>query len=132
MKRQLFVTQLPMLFEQGTAQHRLRRKAVPSRVLEAMFAKIGNHQTQHITMLIQPLRHRLQFAADLVFSKNIEYCALDGAFLTHCWLRRLRGDLLRWNDPNHTQNRRVQRRQKSNSANNLSRLLHRNPFMDSH
>jgi len=72
MKRQLFVTQLPMLFEQGTAQHRLRRKTVPSRVLEAMSAKIGNHQTQHITMLIQPLRHRLQFAADLVRGENIE------------------------------------------------------------
>ena len=72
MKRQLFVTQLTMLFEKGTAQHRLRRKAVPSRVLEVMPAKIASHQTQHITMLIQPLRHRLQFATDLVRGKNIE------------------------------------------------------------
>jgi hypothetical protein len=39
-------------------------------------------------MLIQPLRHRLQLAADLVFGEEIEYAGLDGAFLTHCWLRR--------------------------------------------
>jgi hypothetical protein len=40
--------------------------------------------------------------------------------------------LFRWNDPNHTQNRRDQRRKNPNSANNLSRLLYCNPFMDGH
>ncbi|AJD43596.1 hypothetical protein RGR602_PB00056 (plasmid) [Rhizobium gallicum bv. gallicum R602sp] len=41
-------------------------------------------------MLIQPLRHGFQFTADLVSGKKIEYTGLDGAFLAHCRLRRLR------------------------------------------
>jgi len=35
-------------------------------------------------MLVQPLRHRFQLAADLVIGEEIEYADLDGAFLTHC------------------------------------------------
>ena len=42
-------------------------------------------------MLIQPLRHRLQLAADLVPGEKIEYAGLDGAFLAHCRLRRWQG-----------------------------------------
>src|ERR1700738_2716261 len=34
------------------------------------------------------LRGRLQLPADLVPRKHCEYSALDGAFLTHCRLRR--------------------------------------------
>jgi hypothetical protein len=37
---------------------------------------------------IQPLRDRLQLTADLVPGKDLEYSGLDGAFLTHCRLRR--------------------------------------------
>ena len=32
-------------------------------------------------MLVQPPRHRLQLAADLVVGGEIEYAGLDGAFL---------------------------------------------------
>ena len=71
MKRQLFISQLTMLFEQGTAQHRLRRKALPSRVLEVLFAKIGSHQPGR-SRCHPATAHRLQFATDLVRGENIE------------------------------------------------------------
>ena len=87
MERQLFVTQLTMLLEKGASQHRLRRQALPSRLLDLIAAKIACHQTEHRAMLIQPVRHRLQLAADLVPGEKIEYAGLGDAFLTHCRLR---------------------------------------------
>src|SRR6516164_8202501 len=59
-------------------------------------------------MLIQPARHCLELAADLVSGEEIEYAGLDGAFLTHCQLRRLQVYL--WNqclDPKITSSRRA-------------------------
>src|SRR5271170_6114622 len=51
-------------------------------------------------MLVQPERHSLQLAADLVLGEEIEYAGLDGAFLTHCRLRRWRFCLWnQWLDP---------------------------------
>ena len=84
MERQLFVTQLAVLLEQGTAQHRFGRQALPSGRLDPMLAKVSRHQAEQIAMLVQPLRHRFQLTADLVRGENIEYAGLDGAFLTHC------------------------------------------------
>src|SRR5450631_1066233 len=72
-----------------------------------MSAQISSDQAQQRTLLIQPSRHCVQLTTDLVLRKNIEYCGLDGAFLTHCWLRWLRGVLLQWNDPKHTRNHRI-------------------------
>jgi hypothetical protein len=51
-------------------------------------AQIAGHQAHQRALLIQPLRDRLQLTADLVSGKDLEYSGLDGAFLTHCRLRR--------------------------------------------
>jgi hypothetical protein len=51
-------------------------------------AQIAGHQTHQPALAIQPLRDRLPLAADLVPRKHFEYSGLDGAFLTHCRLRR--------------------------------------------
>src|SRR5919106_3907432 len=83
MKCQLLIAQLTVLLEQGAAQHRLRRQAMPSGLFDPVPAKIFGHQAQQLEMLIQPTRHGLQLAADLVSSEQIEYAGLDGAFLTH-------------------------------------------------
>src|SRR5450755_2917905 len=72
-----------------------------------MSAQISSDQAQQRTLLIQPSRQCVQRTTELVLRKNIEYCGLDGAFLTHCWLRWLRGVLLQWNDPKHTRNHRI-------------------------
>jgi hypothetical protein len=93
MKGQLLITQLAMLLEQGAAQHGFRRQALPAGLPETMPAQVACHQPEQIAMLIQPLRHRLQFTTDLVFGEKIEYACLDGAFLAHCRLRRLRVSL---------------------------------------
>lgn len=90
MKRQLLVAQLAVLFEEGTAQHRLRRQTLPASFRDPLSAQIGRHQIQKIAVGVQPLRHRLQLTTDLVLGEKIEYAALDGAFLAHCRLRRLR------------------------------------------
>jgi len=50
--------------------------------------QIAGHQARQRVLPIQPLGDRLQLATDLVPSKNLEYSGLDGAFLTHCRLRR--------------------------------------------
>jgi hypothetical protein len=77
--------QIPVqLLEQGTAQHRFGRQALPSGCLDAMLADVCGHQAEQIAMLIEPSRHRFQFAADLVLGVTIEYAGLDGAFLAHC------------------------------------------------
>ncbi len=88
MKGQFFVTQLPLLLEQRTAQHRLCRQASASGLAQSVATQIAGHQAHQHALPIQPLRDRLQLAADLVPSKDLEYSGLDGAFLTHCRLRR--------------------------------------------
>ena len=90
MERQLFVAQLTVLLEQRATQHRLRRQALPSGRAHAVAAQVLRHQPEQHAMPIQPLRHRLQLAADLVPGEDIEYAGLDGAFLAHCRLRRWR------------------------------------------
>jgi hypothetical protein len=87
-KGQLFVAQLPLLLEQCTAQHRLRRQASASGLAQSVATQIARHQAHQRALPIQPLRDRLQLAADLVPGKDLEYRGLDGAFLTHCRLRR--------------------------------------------
>jgi len=88
MKGQFLVTQLALLLEQGTAQHALRRQSPPPGLAHPLPPQIARHQANQLALAIQPLRHHLQLAADLVLRKNLEYSALDGAFLTHCRLRR--------------------------------------------
>jgi len=87
-KGQFFVTQLPLLLEQRTEQHRLCRQASASGFAQSVATQIAGHQAHQHALPIQPLRDRLQLAADLVPSKDLEYSGLDGAFLTHCRLRR--------------------------------------------
>ena len=52
-------------------------------LLKAVSAQILRRQSDELAMLVQPLRHRLQLAANLVIGEEIEYAGLDGAFLTH-------------------------------------------------
>jgi hypothetical protein len=100
MKRQLLIAQLAMLFEKSAAQDRLGRQTLSPGLLSALSAQILGHQREELAMLVQPLRHRLQLAADLVLGEEIEYAGLDGAFLTHCRLRRWRFCLWnQWLDP---------------------------------
>src|SRR6202049_2327311 len=87
MKRQLFVAQLPVLLEQRTAQNRLGRQSLASGLPWPAAAQIAGHQAQQRALSIQPQRHRLQLAADLVPRKNLEYRGLDDAFRTHGRLR---------------------------------------------
>jgi hypothetical protein len=95
MERQLLIAQLPVLLEHRAAQHALRRQAVAARLLDPMPAQVRRDQAEQRTVLIQPCRHRLEFAADLVPGEQIEYAGLDRAFLAHCRLRRWRVGL--WN-----------------------------------
>jgi hypothetical protein len=72
MKGQLLIAQLAVLLEQRTTQHRLRRQALPSGLLDPLAAQVRRHRAKQRPMRIQPHRHRLQFAADLVSGENIE------------------------------------------------------------
>jgi hypothetical protein len=56
--------------------------------VQTVAAQIAGRQAYQRALAIQPLRDRLQLAADLVPRKDLEYGGLDGAFLTHCQLRR--------------------------------------------
>jgi hypothetical protein len=85
---ELLVTQLPLLLEQRTAQHCLCRQASASGFAQSVATQIASHQAHQRALPIQPLRDRLQLAADRVPGKDLEYSGLDGAFLTHCRLRR--------------------------------------------
>jgi hypothetical protein len=87
-KGQLLVTQLALLLEQCTAQHALWRQSLPPGLAYPLAAQVPRHQADQRGLAIQPLRHRLQFAANLVLRKHLEYSGLDGALLTHCRLRR--------------------------------------------
>ena len=72
MKRQLLVAQLAVLLEKPTAQDRLCRQTLSPGLLDAMPAQILRHQPDELAILVQPLGHRLQFAADLVPGEEIE------------------------------------------------------------
>jgi len=41
-------------------------------LLDPVAAQVAGHQTQQRAVLIEPLRHGFQLAADLVFRENIE------------------------------------------------------------
>jgi len=69
-KGQLFVTQLPLLLEQRTAQHCLGRQATASGLAQPVAPQIAGHQAYQRALSIQPLRDRLQLAADLVPGKT--------------------------------------------------------------
>jgi len=84
-----------VLLEKRAAQHRLRQQALSSGLLDPVSAQILRHQPEQSAMAVQPLRHPPQLLADLVPGEEIEYAGLDGAFLAHCQLRRLRVGL--WN-----------------------------------
>lgn len=73
MERQLLIAQLPVLLEKRATQHRFSRQALPSGSLDANPHQIARHQAKQIAMLVQPVRHCLQFASDLVRGENIEY-----------------------------------------------------------
>ena len=66
MKRQFFIAELAMLLEKRAAQDRLGRQAFSSGLLNAVSAQILRRQPDELAMLVQPLRHRFQLAADLV------------------------------------------------------------------
>ena len=72
MKRQLLIAQLAMLLEKRAAQDRLGRHAFPPSLLDAAPAQILCRQSDEFAMLVQPLRHRLQLAPDLVIGEEIE------------------------------------------------------------
>jgi len=79
-KGQLFVTQLPLLLEQRTAQHRLGRQAAASGLAQPVVTQIAGHQAHQRALPIQPLRDRLQVAADLTgadFPKPVALPAFD-------------------------------------------------------
>ena len=83
MERQFLVAQLPTLLEKRTTQHRFGRQALPPGGLDAAPDQVTGNQAKQIAMHIQPSRHRLQLAADLVCGENIEYAGLDRAFWAH-------------------------------------------------
>jgi hypothetical protein len=72
MKRQFLIAKLAMLFEKRAAQDRLGRQALSSGFLDAPAAKILGRQPDEFAMLVQPLGHRFQLAADLVIGEEIE------------------------------------------------------------
>jgi len=72
MKRQLLIAQLAMLLEKRAAQDRLSRQTLSPGLLDAVSAQILGRQPDQFAMLVQPLRHRFQLAADLVIGKEIE------------------------------------------------------------
>jgi len=87
-KGQLLVTELTLLLEQSAAQHAFRRQSAPAGLTHSLAPQVTRNQAGQLALAVQPLRHRLKFAADLVLRKHFEYSGLDGAFLTHCRLRR--------------------------------------------
>jgi hypothetical protein len=94
MERQLLIAQLAVLLEHCTAQHALRRQAAAAGLLQTVPAQVRGDQAE-LPVIVQPGRHRLQLAADLVPREQIEYTGLDRAFLAHCQLRRWR--VVLWN-----------------------------------
>jgi hypothetical protein len=80
--------------------------ALAADIIAALATQIAGHEAHQRVLPIQPVRDRLQLAADLVPGKDLEYSGLDGTFLTHCRLRR-RGLRFEFNGlhPQPTQNR---------------------------
>ena len=72
MKRQFLVAQLAMLLEKRAAQDRVGWQPLSPSLLDAAAAPILGHQPDEFAMLVQPLRHRLQLAPDLVLGEQIE------------------------------------------------------------
>ena len=88
MKGQLVITELALLLEQRTAQYGFHRQPLSPGRAQPLAPQIACNQAQERALPIQPVRNRLQLAPDLVSGKDLEYRGLDGAFLTHCRLRR--------------------------------------------
>ena len=88
---------------------RLGRQAFSPGLFNAVSAQILLRQPDQLTMLVQPLRHRLQLPAHLVIGEEIEYAGLDGAFLTHCRAPAVVVSLLEFSDliPTLSRNRRA-------------------------
>jgi len=86
MKRQLLVAQLVVLFDESTAQHRLRRQTLPAPVTPCR----RRSDDQKIAMVVQPLRHRLQLTTDLVLGEKDRICGPGRCVLGACRLPRLR------------------------------------------
>jgi hypothetical protein len=72
MERQLLIAQLPVLLEQGAAQHALRRQAMAAGFLDPVPAPVRRDQAGQLAVVIEPRGHRLQFTADLVSGEQIE------------------------------------------------------------
>src|SRR3954447_16576212 len=53
MEGQFLVAQLPVLLEERTAQHRLRRQALPSGLLHPVAAQVPCHKAEQRRMLVQ-------------------------------------------------------------------------------
>jgi len=87
-KGQFLITELPLLFEQRTAQNRFRRQPAPPGLSQPLAVQIARDHADQRALPIQPTRNCPQLATDLVSGKDLEYRRLDGAFLTHCRLRR--------------------------------------------
>ena len=77
MKSQLLIAQLTMLLEQPAAQRRFRRQSSPPGLLHTAPTQVLGDQPDQCRMLVQPLRHRLQFTPDLMPGEKIEYARLD-------------------------------------------------------
>ena len=88
MKSQFLVTELSLLLQERAAQHRFRRQPPPPGLAHTLTPQIARYQAHQRALAIQPTRDCLQLAANLVSGKDLEYRGLDGAFLTHCRLRR--------------------------------------------
>ena len=72
MKRQFLIAELAMLLEERAAQDQLGRQAFSSGFLDAAVGADPRRQPDELAMLVQPLGHRLQLAADLVIGEEIE------------------------------------------------------------
>ena len=72
MERQLLVAQLAMLLQQGAAQHRLRRQPLAPGLFDPVPTQVRHDQTAELAVIVEPRRHRLQLAADLVLGEEIE------------------------------------------------------------
>ena len=69
------------LLEKHSGQDRLCWQAIRPVSSTSWRRTILRQQPAELGMLVQPLRHRLQLAADFVIGEEVEYPGLDGAFL---------------------------------------------------
>src|SRR6516165_2966152 len=67
--------------EQSATQHAFRRQSAPAGLAHSLSPQVTRDQAGQLALAVQPLRHRLKCAADLVLRKHFEYSGLDGAFL---------------------------------------------------